>query len=67
VDEDTMSWLFWIGLAVAVGLIAALTGVKPKGTRPVARTRMMGIARIVLLIIVLALLFGAYRGCGAAA
>jgi hypothetical protein len=61
-----MSWLFWLGLAVAVGLIAALTGVKPKGTKPVARTQMMGIARIILVLIVLALLFAAYRGCGAA-
>ena len=60
-----MSWLFWVGLAVTVGLLAALTGVKPKGTKPVARTQMMGIARIVLVLIVLALLFAAYRGCGA--
>ncbi|MBC8647229.1 MAG: hypothetical protein H7X85_08710 [Thermoanaerobaculia bacterium] len=60
-----MSWLFWVGLAVAVGLIAALTGVKPKGTKPVARTQMMGIARIILVLIVLALLFAGYRGCGA--
>ena len=60
-----MTWLFWIGLAVAVGLIAALTGVKPKGTRPVARTKLMGMARIILLGIVLVFLFFAYRGCGA--
>lgn len=60
-----MSWLFWVGLAVAVGLLAALTGVKPKGTKPVARTQMMGIARIVLVLIVLTLLFVGYRGCGA--
>jgi hypothetical protein len=60
-----MSWLFWLGLALVVGLLAALTGVKPKDTRPVARTRMMGIARIVLVLVLLMLLFLAYRGCGA--
>jgi hypothetical protein len=60
-----MSWLFWVGLALVVGILAALTGVKPKGTRPVARTRMMGIARIVLVLTLLVFLFLAYRGCGA--
>jgi hypothetical protein len=60
-----MTWLFWVGLALVVGLLAALTGVKPKGTRPVARTRMMGIARIVLVLMVLTFLFLGYRGCGA--
>lgn len=57
-----MTWLFWVGLAVAVGVIAALTGIKPRGTRPVARTRLMGAARFVLLALVLLFLYLAYRG-----
>ena len=57
-----MTWLFWVGLAVAVGVIAALTGIKPRGTRPVARTRLMGVARFVLLALVLLFLYLAYRG-----
>jgi hypothetical protein len=57
-----MSWLFWLGLAVAIGILAAVTGIKPKGTRPVARTRMMGVGRVVLLVIAAILLFLAYRG-----
>jgi hypothetical protein len=60
-----LSWLFWLGLALVVGLLAALTGIKPKGTKPVARTRLMGIARVILLAVLLIFLFLAYRGCGA--
>lgn len=57
-----MSWIFWLGLAVAIGIIAAVTGVKPSGTRPVARTRMMGVARFVLVVMLLLFLYLAYRG-----
>jgi hypothetical protein len=57
-----MTWIFWLGLAVAIGVIAAVTGVKPRGTRPVARTRLMGVARFVLVVMVLVFLYLAYRG-----
>ena len=57
-----MTWIFWLGLAVAIGMIAAVTGIKPSGTRPVARTRMMGAARFVLLVLLLLFLYMAYRG-----
>ena len=57
-----MSWIFWLGLAVAIGIIAAVTGMKPSGTRPVARTRMMGVARFVLVVMLLLFLYLAYRG-----
>ena len=56
-----MSWLFWLGLAVVIGIIAAVTGMKPKGAKPVARTRLMGVARFVLLILIAFVLFLAYR------
>ena len=56
-----MSWLFWLGLAVVIGIIAAITGIKPKGTRPVAHTRLMGVARFVLLIIIAIVVFLVYR------
>ncbi|HEX6641182.1 MAG TPA: hypothetical protein VF215_08710 [Thermoanaerobaculia bacterium] len=48
-----MNWLVWLGLAVVVAAVAAVTGVKPKGTRHVAHTRMMGVGRVVLFIIIL--------------
>lgn len=60
-----MSWIFWLGLAVAIGVIAAVTGMKPRGTRPVARTRLMGVARFVLLVMALLLLYFAWRGYSA--
>jgi hypothetical protein len=60
-----MSWMFWLGLAVAIGVIAAVTGAKPRGTRPVAHTRLMGVARFVLLVMVLLFLYFAYRGYAA--
>jgi hypothetical protein len=57
-----MTWIFWLGLAVAIGVIAAVTGVKPTGTRPVARTRLMGVARFALFFLLLLFLYLAYRG-----
>jgi uncharacterized membrane protein YecN with MAPEG domain len=57
-----MTWIFWLGLAVAIGVIAAVTGMKPSGTRPVSRTRLMGAARFVLIVVLLLFLYLAYRG-----
>ena len=65
-DERTvyaagMTWLAWLGVVVVIVAIAAVTGFKPKGTRHVARTRMMGGARIALIAIVIIVLYLAYR------
>ncbi len=46
-----MSWMVLLGIAVVIVAIAAVTGIKPKGTRPVAHTRMMGVGRVMLLIV----------------
>ena len=56
--------MLWLGLAVAVAVIAALTGIKAKGTRPVAGTRLMGVGRFVLLLLVLVFLYLAFRSRG---
>lgn len=56
-----MGWLGWLGLALVVTVLAALTGIKPKGTRPVAHSRMMGIARAILIILVVIFAVLAYR------
>ncbi len=61
-----MSGLFWIGLAVMIGALAALTGLKPEGTRPVAHTRLMAAARLVLIVLVLLFLWLALRTRSAA-
>jgi hypothetical protein len=56
-----MSWFAWLGLAVLITAVAAITGIKPKGTRHVAHTRLMGVARLVLLIIVIIFAYLAFR------
>jgi hypothetical protein len=56
-----MNWIIWLSLAVVVAAIAAVTGVKPKGTRHVSRTRMMGVGRVFLLIIVVIFAWLAFR------
>jgi F0F1-type ATP synthase membrane subunit a len=56
-----MNWLVWLGLAVVVVGIAAVTGIKPKGTRHVANTRMMGVGRVVLFIVVLIFVYLAFQ------
>jgi hypothetical protein len=56
-----MSWLAWLGVAVVITAVAALTGIKPRGTRHVARTKMMGVARFVLLLIVIIVAYIAFR------
>jgi hypothetical protein len=56
-----MTWLAWLGVVVLIAAIAAVTGLKPKGTRHVARTRLMGGARLALLVIAVIVLYLAYR------
>jgi len=56
-----MTWLTWLMLAVVIAAVAAVTGIKPKGTRPVARTQLMGVARFVLFVIVLIFAYLAFR------
>jgi len=56
-----MNWLVWLGLAVLIGVVAAVTGLKPRGTRHVAGTRLMGVGRIVLFFILALFLYMAYR------
>jgi hypothetical protein len=56
-----MTWLGWLTLALLIAAVAALTGIKPKGTRHVSRTRMMGVARFILLAIVILLAYVAFR------
>jgi hypothetical protein len=56
-----MSWYVWLGLAALVTAVAAITGGQPKGTRPVAHTHMMGMARLALLVIVIIFAYLAYH------
>ena len=56
-----MNWIFWLGLAVLLTAVAAITGIKPKGTRHVAHTRMLGVGRFFLLLLVVIFAYMAYR------
>ncbi len=55
-----MTWYSWLILAALVVAVAAVTGIKPKGTRHVARTSLMGVARVVLLFIIAIFVYMAY-------
>ncbi len=56
-----MNWLILLGLAIVIAAVAAVTGIKPKETRPVAHTRMMGMARFVLAVLAIILAYVAFR------
>ncbi|MEO8034691.1 MAG: hypothetical protein ABI837_09680, partial [Acidobacteriota bacterium] len=59
-----MNWIVWLGFAVFLTVIAAVTGFKPKGTRHVAHSRMMGMGRVFLMILVVIFAVLAYRARG---
>jgi len=56
-----MSWLAWFGLAVILTGAAAITGIKAKGTRHVAHTGLMGMARLVLWFVAIVVAYLAWR------
>lgn len=56
-----MTWLGWLGIAVIIVAIAAVTGIKPGKTRHVAGTKMMGVARVALFIIILIVAYLAFN------
>jgi hypothetical protein len=45
-----VTWLYWLLVAAIIAGVAAITGIKPRGTRPVEGTHLMGVARVVLVI-----------------
>ena len=50
-----MHWMALLGIAVVLVAVAAVTGWKPSGGRPVARTGLMTAARVVLVIVAVVL------------
>jgi hypothetical protein len=56
-----MSWFLWLGLAALVAAVAAILGIQPKGTRPVAHTSMMGMARLALFVMVIIFAYLAFQ------
>lgn len=56
-----MSWLYILGLVVAVIVLVALLRVEPPEGRPVSRTHLMTAARVVLAVTIVVFLVLALR------
>ena len=56
-----VNWMVWLGVAVVIAAVAAVTGIKPKGTRPVSHSRLMGMGRLALLLLVIIFAYLAFR------
>ena len=56
-----MNWLVLLGMAVVLVALAAVTGIKPKGTRSVSHSRLMGMGRLALLAIAVIVVYVAFR------
>jgi hypothetical protein len=59
-----VTWYTWLIAAALAAAVAAVTGIKPRGTRPVARTHLMTVARVVLVVMVLIVVYFVLRGAG---
>lgn len=57
-----MTWLAWLVVALLVATFASLTGLQPKHSRPVARTRLMAVARSVLIVGLLIVAYMVFSG-----
>lgn len=55
-----MSWLTILWVVAFIAAVAAVTGVKPAGTRHVAHTGLMSAARVVLGLMALVIAYFAY-------
>jgi hypothetical protein len=56
-----MTWLSILAIVVLLVAVVSVFGLAPRGAEPVAGTRLMTVARLVLVFIGLLLL---YFGCG---
>jgi F0F1-type ATP synthase membrane subunit a len=51
------SWIYQVGLALAVVVVVAVVGIRTKGTRPVENTRLMAVGRFILLVVIAVLFY----------
>ena len=56
-----MNWLSILGLVLILAVVASVFGLAPKGAQPVAGTRLMSVARVVLVVFGLILLYVSFR------
>ena len=56
-----MTPLGWVVIVLVVVAIAAFSGIKPRGSRPVANTQLMSVARVVFVLLALLLAYFVLR------
>jgi len=64
VGSSVMNWWVWLSFAALIAAFVATFALQPEGTRPVARTRLMVVARVALLAFVALYAYLAYRASG---
>jgi hypothetical protein len=64
VGSSVMTWWVWLSFAAIMAAFVATFALQPEGTRPVANTRLMAVARVALLVFVALYAFLAYRASG---
>ena len=60
-ESRSVTWYTWLIAAALITAVAAVTGLTPKGGRPVARTGLMSVARLVLVLVIAICVYFAYR------
>ncbi len=56
-----MNPLFWLTVVGLVVMVAPPRGPQPKGGRPAARTRLMGVGRVILILLAVVVAYVAFR------
>lgn len=56
-----MNWLSILGIVLILAVVASVFGLAPKGAQPVAGTRLMSVARVVLVVFGLILLYVSFQ------
>ena len=56
-----MSSLVLLAFVVIVVMVAAITGLQPRGGRPAAQTRLMSVGRGVLVLVALIIVYLVFR------
>jgi len=56
-----MTWLGILGIVVVLVAVVSVLGLQPKGGKPVARTRLMTVARVILLIFGIIIIYAGFR------
>jgi hypothetical protein len=64
VGTSVVNWWVWLSFAAIIAAFVATLALQPEGTRPVARTRLMVVARVALVAFVGLYVYLAYRASG---